>query len=1265
MKRLLKWLLGIILVIPTTVLVAILLLVVLLFTNVGLQSGLWVVQKLVPQLTIESTQGSVLPAFSLHNVSYQDPDLGVNAQLKHLDFSTSINCLFKQSICIDTVSVDGFKLDMPHLPESDAQAVAEDDESSMPAIFVPIPISLTHLKLNDIQVDALGYNIAWQHFSTGLYLQGRTLTLRPTQWQSIRLSLPEEDSSARQPEPHNNIPLAQQPDIQLPTISLPIGLRVEQFDVRDFVLQQASPLTVNHLGFQGRAVGSQIKLSNLQLDMPQVDLKLDSEVTLSGQYPLELNATAAVKMQDYSGQTIQLKASGSAADLQLNSQLNGGIEADINAHIQPLKATLPFNLSLRNAQAQWPFKGDSQYQIAIEYLEGKGSLEQYHFELESQLSGQDIPQTEVGLAAQGNLQQMDFEKLSIDTLGGNLSGQAMINWAEPLNWKATLGLTNIQPGLQWPEAEGVLNGSLINTGRLTSQGGWRVNFPSLAIEGQLRNYPLLLQGRLSASDLNGKGQYRVKTPGLKLSHANNALKIKGKLDQDWDMNIAVNLAKLSDTIPNLAGQISGDLQLTGQQNAPSIVADLTANAIDWQQGEARLRSLSLQGQVAPLPAPSGNIRLIAEDGFYQENQLKNLNVNFQGDQQSHTLTLDALTDLIATQWSIQGGVTSPDKKPEWQGQLQSARITILEPNTPAQNDPVWQINHPVQIHYGVASQQADIQAHCWQNLPAKICLDKDLSAGDSGEASVSIQQFPFMGLKAFLPPETRLEGQLNADAWFKWANNMPPQLTLNVDIPAGKVTQKLDTPLAIPWDKISLSAVLQHNKLDMNWLLALTANGQIEGQASIANVSAQTMSIDGSNSIKGIHLGFLRPILGQQNDLNAQINSQLSFKGPILHPQVQGNFDIDGIQAEGQMFPVDVHQGDVKTQFNGYSARLTSLLNTADGDLHLQGEANWAQISQWNANLRVFGDELKAEVPPMVMLKVKPDLTISLTPQVAKITGNIDIPWGRILVEDLPESAISVSKDEVLLDHDLEPVEQDTGLPMAIESDVMIHIGDDVSLSAFGLKGNLEGSLKVSQKDRGPFILGEIRIEKGYYQSFGQDLIIQEGKILMNGPADQPYLAIKAVRNPDNTEDDVIAGIQVTGPADAPEVTIFSEPAMSQTNALSYLLRGRGVEDGSTGSAMTTALIGLSLAKSGRLVGQLGEAFGVQDLQLGTSGSGDDSQVTVSGYIAPGLQVKYGVGIFNALGEFTVRYELLKDFYVEAVTGVDSAVDFLYQFSFH
>ncbi len=272
---------------------------------------------------------------------------------------------------------------------------------------------------------------------------------------------------------------------------------------------------------------------------------------------------------------------------------------------------------------------------------------------------------------------------------------------------------------------------------------------------------------------------------------------------------------------------------------------------------------------------------------------------------------------------------------------------------------------------------------------------------------------------------------------------------------------------------------------------------------------------------------------------------------------------------------------------------------------------------------------------------------------------------GRIVVEELPPSAVGVSSDTVILDKNLQPVDDVAAMPFDVETNINIKIGDDFQLAAFGLKGGLKGNLNVTQKDKGPFIVGEVNVVDGSYRSFGQDLLIKEGKILMNGPPDQPYLSIKAIRNPDNTQDDVIAGgVQVSGPASDPSIEIFSEPAMNQANALSYLLRGQDIDGEAGGNAMTTTLIGLSLAKSGRVVGEIGEAFGVQDLQLDTAGSGDDSQVTVSGYILPGLQVKYGVGIFNSLGEFTVRYRLMQDLYLEAVSGVDSAVDLLYQFEF-
>ena len=92
--------------------------------------------------------------------------------------------------------------------------------------------------------------------------------------------------------------MAQRPDIRLPKVELPINLQVEQFNVDDFLLQQDSPIKVNDLGFKGSLTGSQLDIRNLKLDMPQANLDLNTKLTMSGDYPLTLQAKGLVKMAE-------------------------------------------------------------------------------------------------------------------------------------------------------------------------------------------------------------------------------------------------------------------------------------------------------------------------------------------------------------------------------------------------------------------------------------------------------------------------------------------------------------------------------------------------------------------------------------------------------------------------------------------------------------------------------------------------------------------------------------------------------------------------------------------------------------------------------------------------------------------------------------------------------------------------------------------------------------------------------------------------------
>ena len=154
----------------------------------------------------------------------------------------------------------------------------------------------------------------------------------------------------------------------------------------------------------------------------------------------------------------------------------------------------------------------------------------------------------------GDLSHVNLSKVDIETLGGTVSGDVMADRNEPINWAANLSLSHIQPGLQWPEAEGDLSGIISTTGSLTQQGGWQVDVPKLDIDGVLREYPLNIEGALSAKNTKGNSELSLRTDGLVLSHGPNSIQAKGELDKEWRLDLAINFPDLIKTVPDLQGK---------------------------------------------------------------------------------------------------------------------------------------------------------------------------------------------------------------------------------------------------------------------------------------------------------------------------------------------------------------------------------------------------------------------------------------------------------------------------------------------------------------------------------------------------------------------------------------------------------------------------------------------------------------------------------------------------------------------------------------
>ena len=163
------------------------------------------------------------------------------------------------------------------------------------------------------------------------------------------------------------------------------------------------------------------------------------------------------------------------------------------------------------------------------------------------------------------------------------------------------------------------------------------------------------------------------------------------------------------------------------------------------------------------------------------------------------------------------------------------------------------------------------------------------------------------------------------------------------------------------------------------------------------------------------------------------------------------------------------------------------------------------------------------------------------------------------------------------------------------------------------------------------------------------------------GPIDQPYLDVEAIRQVDS----VTAGLRISGNAEQPTTTVFSEPAMSQQQALSYLVLGRPASSGSGDNNMLAeAALGLGLMGSSGVTSEMAQRLGISDFQLDTGGTGAQTSVVASGNLSERLSLRYGVGVFEPASTIALRYELSKRVYVEAASGLASSLDIFYKRDF-
>ena len=1210
---------------------SVLLVVLALGALLGTEGGShWVLGR-VPGLQIHDFQGRLAGRWQASQLTWADGGNRVEVQAPLLNWTPG--CLLRATLCIDQLHAQ--RIDMVFAPSDQP---ADSGPLQLPVLRLPVAIELGDVKVGQVRLDGsdlLGdLHLAAHWTATGLQIDSLQL-----QRDDLHLNV----QGDLQPE--GDWPVQLQGQVQLPAVQgqawlLALTAKGE--------LQKTLELDATSSGYLNARLTGELQAlaehlpARLQLrsdafkpaqtlpDTLQLNqLKLDAEGDLlrgyqvagsaslpAEQAPIALLLMGKVDANGANVQALDLSASDAQhVKLKASADWQQGLLADAQLDWQdfpwlrlyPLDAPPDVTLKRFNAQVQYR---DGSYQGTF-----NGDL--------------DGPAGAFTLASpfEGDLSQVRLPQLALTAGQGKAAGSVAVRFADTLAWDVDLQLSALDPAYWLAELPGTLAGPLRSKGEM--KGEQLTLDAQLDLKGRLRGQPAMLKVQAE-----GAGQNWT-LGALAVQLGDNRINGSGSLQQRLAGRVDLDLPQLGQLWPGLRGQAKGRLDVSGTLSAPQ--GTLTLQGQKLAQEQNRIQRLDLNARLDN--AQRGVINLKANGIRLGDTALGTLQANGKGDIRQQALTLGLDGPQLKLDLSLDGQLNKGD----WRGRLASGRVQAGGQD--------WQLQAPARLQR-LASGQLDFGAHCWRSGQASLC-GEDQRLAPEPRLRYHLKQFPLDSLAQWLPKDFAWQGLLNADVNL----DIPasgPKGAVRIDASGGTLRVRDDGRwVDFPYQALRLDSTLAPRRIDTR----LNFRGERLGELSVntrLDPLGKDKPLSGDFRLAGLDLSVARPFVPMVERLAGQLNGSGRLSGTLLAPKVNGNLMLSGGEVSGAELPVSLQDLSLQALIAGEQVQLNGGWRSGEaGRGRLSGDLTWGQAL--GMNLRLQGQQLPVTVEPYATLEVAPDLNLRLIDDKLAVTGKVLVPKGNITVRELPPSTVKVSDDTVIVGHQTE----EGKTPMAVAMDIDVEVGrDKLSFSGFGLTANLLGHVHIGDNMD---TRGELSLADGRYRAYGQRLTIRRARLLFAGPIDQPYLDIEAIRQ----VDDVIAGIRLSGSAEQPTTKVFSEPAMSQEQALSYLVLGRPLgTSGEDNNMLAEAALGLGLAGSAGVTGSIASSLGIDDFQLDTEGSGNTTSVVASGNLTEKLSLRYGVGVFEPANTIALRYKLSKKVYLEAASGLASSLDIFYKRDF-
>jgi translocation and assembly module TamB len=733
------------------------------------------------------------------------------------------------------------------------------------------------------------------------------------------------------------------------------------------------------------------------------------------------------------------------------------------------------------------------------------------------------------------------------------------------------------------------------------------------------------------------------------------LHAQGTLDEHWDAEAHLTVTDLNRWDLDLDGSGSMDLTLQGPRSTPRLQGQSSLDTI--RVGDYTVEEVRLELQVDSDRDRPSAVDLQAHNIQAGERTLQKLTVEGDGPIAEHGLHVTTVHQENRLQFSLNGGLSNG----RWAGHLKDLQIQSSDFGR-------WDQQSPSRLV--LSRETGSLEETCLTANQSTLCAS--LKGGTNGwTGALRAVEVPMSRFNPLLRNNIRMDGTINLKVSGQYSGPRSAELDGTLSLERGSLEYTPDETSdseVIPLRSTSLTLSLSKNQLSTQLSSDFSEYGQIHGQIQIDTPlpvgSLPDRHFEGTLSGTAAKLSLLHLATDAAQWQSGAVKLDVSGSGPLNNPRLHGSARLETGQVRLVDPGITVKNMNGELRADGSSLNYSVSGESGGGTLAIRGSASRSQTRSWKTTLQITGRDFRTVRTEKIELNTSPDLELSLDYPRVVLRGRVKLPLLHLReLTALSQDAVTTSED-VRYTHEPEP---ETTQPLSmktwnVDGLVTIVLGEDIRIQEGGFEGGLAGSITLTEKPNQPTLArGELEILGGSYRAYGRSLSIRSGRIIFSQTApENPRLEIEAVR----TFRDVVAGVRVRGTAEDPELTLFSEPPMQETDILSYIVLGKPAT-GATGDRRQILLQAATAAgfKGGnQLISTLEERLGLETLQLETEGSLEEGSLAIGKYLSPRLYVSYGVGLFDNQDQIKFRYEFDEHWTLEALGGEHTSADLFYRF---